>query len=134
MSPGQSLGPVRLVVSIYLRRRMKMYKGIKLFLIIIAILPPLFFTSCYCARPPRPGSHFVWVERRTTLNGVVIPSHWKYVGPPVRGKVWVPAHYGPNRIWIAGRWKVIRPPRTNAVWVSGHYGRHGSWIPGHWRR
>ena len=133
MSPGQSPGPVRLLDPIYFKKEDEMGKGIKLFLIIIAILTLLFFTSCYCVRHPRSGSHFVWVERRTTFNGVVIPRHRKYVGPPVRGKVWVPAHYGPNRIWKAGRWKVIRPPRTGAIWVSGHYGRNGNWIPGHWR-
>jgi len=110
-----------------------MFRPIKIFLIAALIILPFVFSSCACARPPRPGPNFVWIKAHNVPGGVWVPGHWKYIGPKARGKVWVPGHYRHKGIWVAGYWKVITPVKTGSVWIPGHYGRRGRWIPGHWR-
>ena len=60
--------------------------------------------GCTHARPKRPGPDFVWVAPHKGPGGVIIPGHWKYVGPPKPGRVWVPGHYGPGGKWVPGHW------------------------------
>ena len=100
--------------------------------IVAALL--LCFTHATHARPPKPGTDFIWVGPHTTADGRIVPGHWKYIGPKIEGKVWIPGHRSADGTWIAGHWqKVPSAKRVNAVWVKGHFGPHGHWIPGHWR-
>ena len=110
-----------------------MSKRFKVFVIAcFAVLPFFFFSSCY-ARPPKPGANFVWVKPLANPGGVVIPGHWKHVGPGKKGKVWVPGHHAPNSAFIKGHWKALPPARPGRAWVPGHYGPNGHWKYGHWR-
>ncbi len=109
----------------------RLYKCI--FLIACAYVFIFVFPLCTHAKPPRPGPNFVWIAPHTTPDGNVIPGHWKYNGPRVRGKVWIPGHYMPDGSWSQGHWKTLAPPEPGKVWVPGHYGPGGRWIRGHWR-
>lgn len=73
-----------------------MHKRLLLFVIAcVTILPLILSSSCH-GRPPKPGPDFMWVKVHPGPDGISIPGHWKYVGPPVEGKVWVPAHRDPR--------------------------------------
>lgn len=73
-----------------------MHKRLLLFVIAcVTILPLIFSSSCH-GRPPKPGPDFMWVKAHPGPDGISMPGHWKYVGPPVEGKVWVPAHRDPR--------------------------------------
>lgn len=110
-----------------------MHKRLLLFVIVcITILPLIFSSSCH-GRPPKPGPDFIWVKAHPGPDGTSVPGHWKYVGPPVEGKVWVPAHRDPKGQWVPGYWKPKHPPKKGKVWVPGHRGPKGRWIPGHWK-
>lgn len=77
----------------------------RMLLVLLLFVFALPLESCVVTRPAKPGPNFVWVERHVAPSGVIVPGHWKYVGPH----------------------------KSHRVWVPGHYNRHGRWIPGHWR-
>lgn len=103
------------------------------FIVFLNLTLLLFLPNCTHARPPKPGSDFVWVESHVTPNGTKIPGHWKYTGPPKPGQTWVPGHQAPNGSWVEGHWEKVGPARPGATWVPGHYGPGGRWLPGHWK-
>lgn len=84
------------------------------------------------ARPPKPGKLFVWVAPHQNTANVLIPGHWKYTGPGVKGKAWIKGHYH-NGTWVSGHWIAIAAPGKDAIWVARHKGTAGYWIPGHWK-
>ena len=77
----------------------------KVFLMVCVTVLSFFFFSCASPRPPKPGPHFVWVESHTKPGGTFVPGHWKYVGPPQKGRAGIPGHYGPRGRWIPGHWR-----------------------------
>lgn len=82
-----------------------MFKRFKMFIIVCITILPFLFSSIGYARPPKPGPNFTWVKSHTTAGGVFTPGHWKYVGPPKKGKVWVSGHRARNGKWIRGHWR-----------------------------
>ena len=121
------------IVSIRKYEEIRMRKSVRVLLIVASIIAILPLQSCVVNRPVKPGSDFVWVVPHSTPGGVLIPGHWKYIGPPRHGRVWVPGHYNRRGDWISGRWKRIGSPRKGSYWVQGHRTSSGRWIPGHWR-
>ncbi|UZJ37247.1 hypothetical protein [Prosthecochloris sp. SCSIO W1103] len=110
-----------------------MGKSVKLLLFIASIVVVFPLQSCVVSRPAEPGSDFVWVAPYTLPRGVLIPGHWKYVGPPRHRMVWIPGHYNHRGDWVTGRWKKLKPPKDGAYWVPGHRSPTGRWTPGYWR-
>ena len=109
-------------------------KKINMTAVVIFLAFSMILVSCAHAKPPKPGPGFVWIKGHQTPAGDAVPGHWKYVGPPVKGKTWVPGHFNDDDVWVEGHWKALAPPKKGAVWVPGHHGPRGRWLPGHWRR
>ncbi len=74
------------------------------FFLALLLVFSFVFVGCAGARPPKPGLNFVWVPKHRTVDGRIIPGHWKYVGPKVTGRHWVPGHFNRMGIWVPGHW------------------------------
>jgi hypothetical protein len=70
---------------------------------VVVLILILFSSNHIIARPPKPGPDFVWVGKRTTLLGIVIPAHWKYKGKKKR-------HHKKRR---KGRYKISHSDKKN---------------------
>jgi hypothetical protein len=53
----------------------------------------LLILSTGYTKPPKPGPNFIWVKPYTLPDGISIPGHWKYTGPPKKGKTRMLGHY-----------------------------------------
>ncbi|MCG8344290.1 MAG: hypothetical protein MI685_03885 [Chlorobiales bacterium] len=110
-----------------------MKKSIRILLLIAGFVAVFPLQSCVVQHPVRPGYDFIWIAPHKAPGGILIPGHWKYVGPPRHRMAWVPGHYNRYGRWIPGHWKKLYPPRRGAYWIPGHRAHYGRWVPGHWR-
>ena len=101
--------------------------------IVILIVMTLGICPTAYAKPPKPGKLFVWVTPRQNATGILIPGHWNYTGPGIRGKTWIKGHSNNDGVWVPGHWLTIAAPGRKAIWVPRHRGTAGRWIPGHWK-